>query len=116
MLVEAFGEEFYKGDWQALFVFMVADECLDPKKGKLHQKEICRLFKLALLREQAGKRAAGKLKEPKRRVQTEKTRFFGQEEEEDSPAEAPKKKEGKTKISPEGGGGLAVPSPTREHP
>ena len=78
MLDAGFGDEFYNGDWQAFVMYNVGDGCLDPKKGKLHQKEICRLFKLALLREQAGKRAAGKLKEPKRRVQTEKTRFFGQ--------------------------------------
>ena len=31
MLVEEFGEEFYNREWQAFVMFMVEDECLDPK-------------------------------------------------------------------------------------
>ena len=114
MLVEAFGEEFSDGDGQAFAMFMVKDECLDPKKGRVQQNEICRLFKLALLREQERKRIAGKLKGHKRGRQTGMTRVVGREEGDVTPEGATKKKEGEPKNPPAGGVVKAVPSQTPE--
>ena len=114
MLIEAFGEEFYNGDWQAFVMFMVEDGCLDPRKGRVHQNEIFRLFKLALLREQERKRAAGKLKEHKGGLPRGRTRVVAREEGDVSPDESRKRKEGKPKSPPAGGGGRVVPEPLAE--